>query len=165
MYATEHHMHGSRSLQLPEQVADKLRRFQRRVRFVKLIEGACAAIFGLCVSFLVLFALDRFIDTSQFQRGLILLVGSLGLAVWFPLVCHRWIWRSRRLEQVARILKFKHPRLGDYLLGIIELVHSDGTDGRSEALCRARAGTGRSRNSRQGLYQRRSQTRDIGAGE
>ena len=124
-------------LQLPERIRGKLEQFQRRIWLIKITEGLCAAAFGLLVSYLVVFGLDRFFDTSAAMRAGILLTGSIGLAIWFPLVCHKWIWKSRRLEQVARMLKVRHPRLGDYLLGIIELVHSDGNDGRSEALCRA----------------------------
>ena len=124
-------------LQLPDRIRGKLEQFRRRIWFIKLAEGLCAAAFGLLASYLVVFGLDRFMNTGAGLRSAILLTGSMGLAIWFPLVCHKWIWNSRRLEQVARMLKVRHPRLGDYLLGIIELVHSDGNDGRSDALCRA----------------------------
>ena len=124
-------------LQLPDKLRSKLETYQRTVWWVKLLEGIGAALFGLLVSYLVVFTLDRFIETSGWWRGGILLVGSLGLAIWFPLVCHKWIWKSRRLEQVARFLKIQHPRLGDYLLGIIELVNSEDRGNTSEALCQA----------------------------
>ena len=124
-------------LELPERMKAQLTKFQRRIWTVKLIEGVCAALFGLLISYLAVFALDRFFDTTASSRWLILLIGTLGLAIWLPWVCHRWIWRSRRLEQVARMLKVNHPRLGDYLLGIIELVHNNDFEGTSESLCRA----------------------------
>ena len=41
------------------------------------------------------------------------------------------------MEQLARLLTAKLPRLGDQLLGIIELVHSKGEQARSRALCEA----------------------------
>ncbi len=131
------HVNSDTKLQLPAGIRSKLERFRRRIWIVKLVEGLCAAACGLLVSFLIVFVLDRLMDTGAGLRTAILLTGSVGLAIWFPLVCHQWIWKSRRLEQVARLLKVRHPRLGDYLLGIIELVNSDGNDGRSEALCRA----------------------------
>lgn len=124
-------------LTLPPNVRAKLAAYRRRVRTIKLIEAVGAALFGLCLSYLLVFALDRVIETTSFQRAVILVTGSLGLAVWLPWMCHKWIWRSRRWEQVARILKTRHPRLGDYLLGVIELVNDRHADGRSEALCRA----------------------------
>ena len=128
---------STNQLQLPENLRSKLERYQRAIWWVKLTEGFAAAVFGLLLSYLVVFALDRVIDTTAWWRGAILITGSLGLAVWFPLVCHKWIWKSRRLEQVARFLKIKHPRLGDYLLGIIELVHSEDRGNTSVALCAA----------------------------
>ena len=54
-----------------------------------------------------------------------------------PVALHRWVWRHRRLEQLARLLARKHPRVGDQLLGIIELVRNDFEQARSRALCEA----------------------------
>lgn len=124
-------------LQIPDRMRSKLEKFQRRIWIVKLTEGLCAAAFGLLVSYLVVFVLDRFYDTGSGLRLAIVMTGSIGVAVWLPWVSHRWIWQSRRLEQVAKMLKVNHPRLGDYLLGIIELVHNDSFEGSSESLCRA----------------------------
>lgn len=124
-------------LQIPDRMRAKLEQFQRRVWTIKLAEGLLAAAFGLLASYLLVFALDRFIDTSAFARAAILLTGSLGLGIWFPLVCHKWVWRSRQLQQVARLLKHRLPRLGDHLLGIIELVNNHEEHSRSEALTRA----------------------------
>jgi hypothetical protein len=50
---------------------------------------------------------------------------------------HRWVWRNRRLEQLARLLSRKHPHVGDQLLGIIELVRNDAEQARSRTLCEA----------------------------
>ena len=124
-------------LKIPDRMQAKLDAFQKRVWIVKLAEGLLAAAFGLLVSYLVVFALDRFIDTSKSVRLGILLTGAIGLGVWFPLICHKWIWKSRKLEQVASMLRVKYPRLGDHLLGIIELVHNADEQKRSTDLCRA----------------------------
>ena len=124
-------------IEIPDRMRTKLEQFQKKVWIIKLAEGLLAAAFGLLVSYLLVFVLDRFFDTSALARTAILLVGTLGLAVWFPLVCHKWIWKNRKLEQVARLLKYKFPRLGDHLLGIIQLVNNDQESQRSEALTRA----------------------------
>ena len=124
-------------LKIPPQLEAKLIKFRRQVWRVKLIEGICGAAFGLLLSYLIVFALDRFYDTSGLLRTGLLVTGTLGLAIWLPWVCHRWIWGSRRMEQVAKLLKVKHPRMGDYLLGIIELVNHSNFDGNSESLTRA----------------------------
>ena len=124
-------------IEIPDRMRIKLKKFQRKVWIIKLAEGLLAAAFGLLVSYLLVFVLDRFFDTPAVIRTAILIAGALGLGVWFPLVCHKWIWKSRRLEQVARLLKYKFPRLGDHLLGIIQLVNNEQESHRSEALTRA----------------------------
>ena len=128
---------GRARLELPPKMKSKLVEYQRRIWMVKLVEGLCAAALGLVLSWMVVFTLDRFYDTTAIQRTLILLAGTIGLAIWLPYVLHRWIWKSRRFEQVAKMLKVTHPRLGDYLLGIIELVHDSDFENNSESLTRA----------------------------
>ncbi len=137
MNAEENQRFQIATLEIPDRMQAKLKSFQRQVWFVKLAEGLLAASFGLLVSYLLVFALDRFIDTPAGARWAILIAGAVGLGIWFPWVCHKWIWGSRRMEQVAKLLRFKYPRLGDHLLGIIELVHNDQERDRSIALCRA----------------------------
>jgi hypothetical protein len=127
----------SHHLELPSQTRSKLEAFRRRVWIIKLAEGVLAAAFGLLVSYLIVFALDRIWDTPAFLRVLILISGALGLDVWLPLKWHRWVWRTRRLEQVARLLRDKFPRLGDQLLGVVELAQNELEQERSATLCRA----------------------------
>src|SRR5262249_41627945 len=50
---------------------------------------------------------------------------------------HRWIWRQRRLEQLARLVARTFPSVGDQLLGIIELANNEFEQARSIALCNA----------------------------
>ena len=59
------------------------------------------------------------------------------MAILFPLKCHRWVWGTRRMEQVAILLKHKFPALGDQLLGIVELAHSERNLGSSTRLAQA----------------------------
>ena len=128
---------NDRQIELPDAMRLKLEKFQRRVWFVKLAEGILAGLFGLALSYLLVFALDRFIDTSALLRSVILICGAIGFGLFFPLKCHRWIWRNRRLEQVARLLRIRMPRLGDQLLGIVELAKSASEQHRSQSLVRA----------------------------
>ncbi|MBI1312234.1 hypothetical protein GC176_13175 [bacterium] len=124
-------------VELPSGVSQRLLEFQRRVKFVKLAEGVLAALFGLALSYLAVFIADRFTETSGWVRGLILLGGATGPGLFLPLKWHRWVWRQRRLEQVARLLRFRFPRLSDQLLGVIELAHADSDSGRSARLVQA----------------------------
>ena len=123
---------------LPPDLEAKLAHFRRRVWIVKLAEGGLAALFGIAVSYLLVFVLDRFCETPVWARFCILLAGALTLGLGVPLKWHRWVWRQRRLEDVARLLRITFPRLGDQLLGIVELVRMDeGNAGRSERLVQA----------------------------
>ncbi len=125
------------SLPLPPVLEAKLAEFRRRVWLVKLAEGLLAAAFGLALSYALVFVLDRFMETPGWVRGGILLVGSLGLGLVLPLKWHRWVWQQRQLEDAARLLRRTFPRLGDQLLGIVELAKFDSVAGRSETLVRA----------------------------
>ncbi len=123
---------------LPPILESKLTDFRRRVWVVKLAEGLLAAAFGLALSYVLVFVLDRFFETAGWVRGLLLAGGAAVLGIGVPLKWHRWVWRQRRLEDAARLLRKKHPRLGDQLLGIVELAKMEqGDAGRSERLVRA----------------------------
>ena len=123
---------------LPPDLEAKLAEFRRRVWIVKLAEGILAALFGIALSYLLVFVLDRFCETPVWARWCILIAGGATLGLGLPLKWHRWVWRQRRLEDSARLLRLTFPRLGDQLLGIVELVRMDhGAAGRSERLVEA----------------------------
>lgn len=125
-----------RRLELPESLRNKMFAFRRRVWTIKLIEAACGAAFGVLIAYLVTFLLDRVQDTPANVRLGIFVAALVGCTL-IPLALHRWIWRQRRLEQLARLLSRTHPSIGDQLLGIIELVGSESEQARSLALCEA----------------------------
>jgi hypothetical protein len=123
-------------LALPESLQAQLLEFRRRVWTIKLIEAVCGAVFGILIAFLATFVLDRVFDTPWEVRLGIFVTAMVGCGL-IPLALHRWIWRQRKLEQLARLLARKHPSVGDQLLGIIELVHSESEQARSLTLCEA----------------------------
>ena len=123
-------------LKLPASLQTQLHEFRRRVWTIKSIEAACGAVFGVIVSFLIVFCLDRVIDTPAVARMAIFAV-AVGGCAFVPVFLHRWIWCHRRLEQLARLLSRRHPSIGDQMLGIIELVRNELEQQRSRALCEA----------------------------
>jgi len=122
---------------LPPRMKAALTLYQKRVWIIKLAEGALTAIFGLVVSYLVVFGLDRLFDTPAVLRALVLAGGSVGMVILFPLKYHNWVWRHRRLDQAARLVRHRFPRFGDHLLGIVELAQSESQPGKSRALVAA----------------------------
>ncbi len=123
-------------LQLPEGLQRQLHEFRRRVWTIKMVEAACGAVFAILAAYLLMFLLDRAWDTPIWVRATLLTAAVVGCAR-VPMAVHRWIWRNRRLEQLASLLSRKHPQVGDQLLGIIELVRNDFEQSRSMALCEA----------------------------
>ena len=130
-------MNADSPISLPPRLTSTLESYRQRVWIIKIAEGFLAGVFGLLISYLVVFCLDRLVDTSASFRIAILLVGSVGMFILFPLKCHNWVWGHRRLDQVARLLRLRFPRFGDHLLGIIELAQSDAHDGKSPVLIQA----------------------------
>lgn len=127
-----------KTLSLPPILESKLAQFRRRVWIVKLGEGLLAALFGIALSYVVVFVLDRFFETAAVVRGLIMFAGAAVLGLGLPLKWHRWVWQQRGLEDAARLLRRKFPRMGDQLLGIVELAKHDAAEtGRSERLVQA----------------------------
>jgi len=124
-------------IMLPPRMRAALEQYRKRVWAIKLAEGVLAAIFGLVISYLVVFCLDRLFDTPAPLRVVILAVGSIGMVILFPLKYHNWIWSHRRLDQVARLVRHRFPRFGDHLLGIVELAQGDSQPGKSRALVQA----------------------------
>ncbi len=123
-------------LKLPEALEAQLHEFRRRVWAIKMVEAVAAAAFSLLVAYLVLFCLDRLWDTPGWLRAALFIAALVG-CINLPVALHRWVWRHRRLEQLARLLSRKHPSVGDQLLGIIELSHNEFEQARSPALCEA----------------------------
>ncbi len=123
-------------LQIPDTLRRQLDDFRRRVWTIKTIEAVCAAGFGVMACFLGLFVLDRFVDTPGGVRLGLFGLGALACVI-VPVALHRWVWRQRHPEQLARLLARKHPRIGDQLLGVIELAHDDSEQRRSRQLVEA----------------------------
>ena len=122
---------------LPPRMKDALEQYQKRVWIIKLTEGTLAAIFGIMVSYLVVFGLDRLFDTPTLLRVVILLTGMVGMVLFLPLKYYNWVWRHRSLEGIARLLQHKFPRFGDHVLGIVELASNRTDRSASPALVEA----------------------------
>ena len=122
---------------LPPRMQDALEQYRKRVWIIKLAEGTLAAIFGIMISYLVVFGLDRLFDTPTLLRVLILFTGMVGMVFFLPLKYYNWVWRHRSLEGIARLLQHKFPRFGNHVLGIVELASNRSDTSASPALVEA----------------------------
>ena len=109
---------------LPPRMKAALEQYKRRVWTIKLAEGVLAAIFGILVSYIIVFCLDRVFDTPTLLRVLILVIGMVGMVFLLPMKYYNWVWKHRQLDGVARLLQQKFPRFGDHVLGIVELARN-----------------------------------------
>ena len=125
------------TINLPPRMKAALQQYQKRVWTIKLAEGVLAAIFGLLISYLIVFCLDRVFDTPALLRVCILVIGMAGMGLVLPLKFYNWVWKHRQLEDVARLLQHKFPRFGDHVLGIVELARNTEDQLSSPALVEA----------------------------
>jgi hypothetical protein len=126
------------SLQIPENLRAQFQRLERRLWWVDTVIALCGALSGLIVSYTLLFISDRFWDTPFWLRALFTLTG-LALAVYFAWGWFRhWILRRRDFRVLSGIVQRHYRRLGDRLLGIVELADpAKRPDNVSPELCRA----------------------------
>jgi hypothetical protein len=130
------HTAGPQRIDVPEQLREKLLAFRQRVWTVKLLEALGGAIVGVLCGYLLTYLCDRLIDTPALVRGLILTT-SIVVCACVPWAIHHWIWRRRRLDQLARLLTETDPQVGDQLLGVIELAENGDEQNRSPQLVAA----------------------------
>ncbi len=131
----------SAAIALPSDLAARLAAFRGRVWLIKIIEAISAAIVGVVVGYLLLFLVDRLTETPAWLRYVLFAV-AVAACCLVPLALHRWIWRHRAFDQLARLIGRRFPGLGDQLLGIIELVRDQAraeaaSTNRSRRLCEA----------------------------
>ena len=111
----------SRPLTLPASLVRQLDGFRRTVWTIKAIEAVCGAACGVLLAWSTLFVCDRFTETPGWVRWVVLTVAAAS-ATAIPVMFHRWIWRQRTLDRLARLIARRFPALGDQLLGVIEIV-------------------------------------------
>ena len=108
-------------LDLPPAIGIRFARLRRRLWQVESLLTLLAVFLSLGLSWSLVFLLDRMTDTPASLRSVILLTGlacsGLAGAVWFL----RWHVRPPDLPRLARLVQRRHRRLGDRLLGMVEL--------------------------------------------
>jgi hypothetical protein len=130
-------MKQTETLNLPPVLQSKLEEFRSRLWSVKIGEGALAGIAGLIGSFLVVLLIDRAFNTPVWLRVWLLVLGFAIPAVGIPFRYHKWVWEKRSLGAIARVLRKRYPRLGDELLGIVDLARERENLGYSQTLVEA----------------------------
>ncbi len=126
----------SERLRVPNSLREQLEQFRTRVWSTKMLEALAFAVSGVLLAFLAVYVLDRFADTPRPIRAAVF-AATLFCWVAVPWAFHRWVWRHRHLDQLAKLLRVREPGIGDQLLSVIELADSEREQARSKALCAA----------------------------
>lgn len=124
------------NIRIPETLTEQVRKYRSSVRTTKIAEAVSIAACALLSGFAVVFIVDRFVDAGMLLRTVAFLLAIAGL-IGIPLAYYRWVQKLRTLESVARLLSRRLPRVGDSLLGALELAHDTKEQNRSPALCQA----------------------------
>jgi hypothetical protein len=132
------HSQAERLIELPEALRAQFAVLERRLWRVDTVIMVAGALSGLLVSFALLFVSDRFWDTPRSVRILLTGVG-LGVLAYFVVGWLRlWVLGRRDTRALATIVQGEYRRLGDRLLGIVELADANKRPANvSEALCKA----------------------------
>jgi len=120
---------------MPEELRNQLDQFKKQLWRIKITEAVLAGCFGLLFSFLLVFCLDRLMETPHTLRLIILILGVSLFSLFAPYWIRRWVFGHRRESQLARLISQRFPKLGDRLLGAVELQNqNDGKDSLSPEL-------------------------------
>ncbi|MDH4444872.1 MAG: hypothetical protein QE267_07060 [Akkermansiaceae bacterium] len=106
---------------IPDGLRHQLDEFRGQLWRAKIIEALAAGGIGLLASFLLVYGIDRVWQTPVIFRLVILLLGGSLSMVFAPYWLHRWLWKQRKQDQLARLIARRYPGLGDRLLGVLEL--------------------------------------------
>lgn len=112
------------SITLPDSLVTQLRGYETRLRRLETLAAVAGGIVGLFATFVLLFVLDRFVDTPRWARSILTLSGG-ALAAWFAQgwAAH-WLWNRRGPAELAKLLQRHFKSLGDRLQGVIELTET-----------------------------------------
>ena len=106
---------------IPDELRQQFAVVLRRLWRVETTMAVCLAAAGLFGSYLVLFFSDCLWDSPGWLR-LGLLSAGVGVAVasvvWW---LSRWVFHKRDTRALAKLVQRRYRRLGDRLLGIVEL--------------------------------------------
>jgi hypothetical protein len=109
------------AIPLPAALNRQFDLLERRLWRTDALVALSGGIGSLLLSFTLQFASDRIWDTPEWLRWLFTICGWAGFGLFVWGYGSRWIWGRRSIRALAVIVQRRYRRLGDRLLGIVEL--------------------------------------------
>jgi hypothetical protein len=106
---------------LPESLNRQFGALEKRLWRADALGAVTGGVGSLLISYALQFASDRVWDTPQWLRFFFALCGWTGLVIFAWGYGSRWVWGRRSIRELAVIVQRRYRRLGDRLLGIVEL--------------------------------------------
>ncbi|MDQ6632441.1 MAG: hypothetical protein M3Y82_11925, partial [Verrucomicrobiota bacterium] len=116
----DHPQHNS-TVDLPESLRQKFADLQRRLWKMETVAAVSGALIGSGLCYLVLFFSDRLWDSPVWLRTIMALAGLACFIFTSYQWTKNWVFKRRDLRALANLTQKKFRRLGDRLLGIVEL--------------------------------------------
>lgn len=111
-------------IELPPELRKQFDLLEKRLWRVDTAIAISGSVAGFLASYLILFVLDRFWDTPPMLRMFITLTGVATILYFTIFWLKNWVFRRRNIESMARIVQKHYRKLGDRLLGIVELAEN-----------------------------------------
>jgi len=108
---------------LPEGLRRQFEKVQQRLWRVETTAAVCGSAASLLFSWLAVFLSDRLWETPVWLRVFILLCGLGGAVAAMLGWARHWVWQRRDMRALASLVQQRYRRLGDRLLGIVELAN------------------------------------------
>jgi hypothetical protein len=106
---------------LPGGLRRQFEQAEQRLWRVETATALCAIVASLLFSWLAVFVSDRLWATPVWLRVCFFLGGLCGAAAAGLAWGRHWVWHRRDMGELATLVQQKYRRLGDRLLGIVEL--------------------------------------------
>lgn len=106
---------------LPEGLRRQFDLLERRLFSLETLLAASISCAVFLVTFVLLFISDRLWNTPLWLRTFLFSLAGLSLLICLGWWLKHWVIRKRNLRDLANLVQRKYRRLGDRLLGIVEL--------------------------------------------
>ncbi|GEM_PF-3743033 len=126
------------NLTLPESLSSQLKGFQKKLRAIEGVTAAAAAFCMVAGALVFLYLSDRLWETPVILRLALFLCGIIPLLYLVFYTVHHVFMRSRDFKTLSVLVQKHHKKLGDSLLGVVELAENkELSENVSKELCSA----------------------------